>query len=199
MSEKSMAKGLIYGITAAFILSLLSALVISAAKKSIADLPVYGTNPQFQLTERSGVIFNSQQMLGRLWLVDFIFTNCQGACPTMSGHMSDLYKMYAHSDKINFLSISVDPERDTLEVLSDYAKSQGVTDNRWLFTRGDIDYIIDICENGYMLPAENLPMGHSTKFVLVDHNGQIRGYYDALYDPDVEQLKTHIRELARAM
>jgi protein SCO1/2 len=199
MSEKSMPKGLIYGIAAVFMFSLLSALVISAAKKSVADLPIYGTNPQFELTERSGEPFHSKEMQGRLWLVDFIFTNCQGACPTMSGHMSDFYKLYAHSDKINFLSISVDPQRDTLDVLREYAASQGVTDNRWLFTRGDIDDVIDISENGYMLAAENLPMGHSTKFVLIDHNGQIRGYYDALYDPDVEQLKTHIRELARAM
>ena len=75
MSEKSMPKGLIYGIVAVFLISLLSALVISAAKKSIADLPVYGTNPQFELTERSGDTFNSKDMQGKLWLVDFIFTN----------------------------------------------------------------------------------------------------------------------------
>ncbi len=199
MSEKSFPKGFVYGIVFAFILSFFSALVISAAKKSIADLPVYGKNPQFELIEQSGETFNSRDMNGALWLVDFIFTNCQGACPTMSGHMSDFYTLYAHSDKIRFLSISVDPKRDTLEVLQNYAKAQGVVDNRWLFTRGDIHYIIDICENGYMLPAENLPMGHSTKFILIDHVGHIRGYYDALYDPDMDQLKIHIRELARAM
>ncbi len=199
MSDKTFPKVLIGGIAFAFIVSLLGAFVISAAKKSVADLPVYGTNPHFELTERQGQLFNFKDMVGTLWLVDFIFTNCQGACPVMSGHMADFYKLYAHSDKIRFLSISVDPERDTLPVLQEYALSQGVVDNRWLFTRGEINYVIEICEKGYMLPAENLPMGHSTKFILIDHKGQIRGYYDALYDPDIEQLKIHIRELARAM
>lgn len=199
MSDKTFPKALIAGIAFAFIISLLGAVIISAAKKSIADLPVYGTNPQFELMERKGELFNSKDMAGTLWLVDFIFTNCKGACPVMSGHMSDFYKLYAHSDKIRFLSISVDPERDTLEVLREYAKSQGVVDDRWLFVRGAIDSVITICEKGYMLAAEDLPMGHSTKFILIDQNSQIRGYYDALYDPDVEQLKVHIRELARAM
>ncbi len=199
MPDKSFLRGLVFGIISAFILALMAALVINLARTSRANLPVLGTVPEFALTERSGDTFESSQMHGKLWLVDFIFTNCEGACPVMSGHMSDFYKLYEHSDKINFLSISVDPERDTLPVLREYALSHGVTDNRWLFTRGPIENVIEICEQGFMLAAVNLPMGHSTKFVLVDEKGQIRGYYDALYDPDMEIIKTHIRELARDM
>ncbi|MBN1479923.1 SCO family protein [candidate division KSB1 bacterium] len=199
MSTNSLPKGFVFGIIFAFLLAVGAALVISAAHYSRANLPVLGSAPDFTLTERSGEPFSSEDMRGTLWLVDFIFTHCQAACPVMSGHMAELYKLYAHSDKIRFLSISVDPERDTMEVLQDYADKQGVTDNRWMFVRGEIDYIIEICEQGFMLPAENLPMGHSTKFVLVDQVGQIRGYYDALDDPDIDVLKTHIRELARQM
>jgi protein SCO1/2 len=199
MSEQSFPKGLLFSIIAAFLIALLGALVIQAAKASRADMPVLGQVPEFVLAERSGEPFNSAEMQGTLWLVDFIFTNCQAACPVMSGHMSDFYKLYAHSDKIRFLSISVDPERDTLPVLQEYAKKQGVSDNRWLFTRGPIEKVIEISERGFMLAAENLPMGHSTKFVLVDENKQIRGYYDAMHDPDMALIQTHIRALAREM
>ncbi len=117
----------------------------------------------------------------------------------MSGHLAKLYKLYSHSDKVNFLSISVDPERDTIQALKAYAAAQGVTDNRWIFCRGPIEEVIQVCENGFMLPAENLPMGHSTKFVLLDAKMQIRGYYDALSESEVDLLKAHIRELARKM
>ena len=199
MSEKSFPKGLLFGIFAAFVIALIGALVIQAAKASRSNLPVLGQAPEFTLTERSGESFNSSEMQGTLWLVDFIFTNCQAACPVMSGHMSDFYELYAHSDQIRFLSISVDPERDTLPVLQEYAKNHGVTDDRWLFVRGPIDKVIEISEQGFMLAAENLPMGHSTKFVLVDENKQIRRYYDAMHDPDMELIQTHIRALAREM
>lgn len=199
MSTNFLPKGLFFGIIFAFLLALGAALVISAARYSRANLPILGSAPDFTLTERSGEPFSSADMRGTLWLVDFIFTHCQAACPIMSGHMAELYKLYGHSEKIRFTSISVDPERDTIAVLEDYADKQGVTDSRWLFVRGEIDYIIKICEQGFMLPAENLPMGHSTKFILVDQMGQIRGYYDALDDSEMDLLKTHIRELARMM
>lgn len=190
---------LLFGIGFAFVLALFAAFVIQMAKTSRADLPVIATVPEFTLTERSGEPVSHTDLPGTLWVVDFIFTNCQGACPVMTREMSELYELYSNSEKIRFLSISVDPERDTLEVLRNYAQSHGVTDDRWLFTRGPIEDVVRISEQGFLLPAENLPMGHSTKFVLVDENSYIRGYYDALNKAEVELMKTHIRELARKM
>ncbi len=190
---------LLIGLLAAFALAIVAAFVIKSAKSSRADLPVITSVPEFTLTERSGQEITRSDMLGTLWVVDFIFTNCPSACPIMSREMAELYEVYSHSSNIRFLSISVDPERDTLETLRDYAKSLGVTDNRWLFARGPIEKVIQISEKGFLLPAENLPMGHSTKFVLVDEQANIRGYYDALNKAEIELMKTHIRELARKM
>ena len=199
VDEKSFPKTIILSILFAFIISFAGSLVIKAAKGSLADSIIYAIVPDFAFEDKSGDIFSSRQMEGRVWIVDFIFTNCQGACPIMNGHMSKLYQLYAHSDKVHFLSISVDPERDTVEVLQQYAAKQGVGDDRWTFCRGPIDKVIAVCEQGFLLPAENLPMGHTTKFAVVDDKMQIRGYYDALVDAEIEKLKTQVRELVRKM
>lgn len=200
MSDNNpLLKTLVIGILFSFVLAAIAAIVIRQAQFSRADLPVLGRVPNFEFTERSGIPFGKEEMKGSICVVDFIFTNCPSACPIMSSHISELYKLYAHSDKIRFVSISVDPARDSLRVLQEYAKSHGVTDNRWLFLRAPIEQVITLSEKGVMLPAENLPMGHSTKLVLVDPNGNIRGYYDGLNDASIAHLKEAIKALAKRM
>ena len=200
MNENSSSpKALIFGVLFVFLIAFSAGLVIKTARHSIADLEVYGRTPQFTLEDMNGDMFSSDEMRGKIWIVDFIFTNCPNACPIMSEQMSQLYKLYSHSDRVHFLSLSVDPTRDTKSALQRYAKDQGVNDTRWSFVRGELDKIIDISENGFSLAAENLPMGHSTKFILIDEKMQIRGYYDGLVPADIERLKLHVRELARHM
>ena len=99
---------------------------------------------------------------------------------------------------LQLVCVSVVPDNDTPEVLRQYAASYGVTDDRWILLHAPLDHVKDLCENGFMLPAEDLPQGHSGKFVLVDRQGRIRGYYDHDNDADQDLLKTHIRALLRA-
>jgi len=98
---------------------------------------------------------------------------------------------------VQFVSISVDPDRDTLQVLREYAESWDVDDNRWVFLRAPIEDVIALMEGGFKLPAGELPMGHSNRFVLVDQNGVIRSYHDSFDDAALETLKNNMRELAR--
>ena len=192
-------KSLLWGILAAMILAAGAAIVIKQAQNSREDLPVLATVPEFELLKSDSTTFNSSELRGKIFVLDFIFTSCPGACPVMSAKMSELYQYYAHSDKVQFISISVDPERDTLEVLREYAKKQGVTDDRWIFLRGPVEEVKRISEKGFYLAAENLPGGHSTKFVLIDEKGQIRAYYDALNVSIMGLLKTQLTALARKL
>jgi protein SCO1/2 len=112
--------------------------------------------------------------------------------------MQELYESFRGSDDVRFLSISVDPERDTLEVLRDYADSLGVDDERWLFARGPIEDVVALSEKGFLLAAANLPMGHSTRFALVDRDGGIRGYYDSRDEASLKTLKNELRGLVRS-
>jgi len=114
----------------------------------------------------------------------------------MATKMGELYKLYDSSSRVQFISISVDPEHDSLTVLQAYAERQGVTDNRWVFLHGAIDSVVNLSENGFKIAADDLPGGHTTRFILVDQKGRIRGYYDGLDDASLGIMKTHIRQLA---
>ncbi len=178
-----------------FTLGITATFVFLEARSSLAELPVLSIVPKFELIERNGAAFGSKDLQGKINVVDFIFTNCQGPCPVMVDNMSELYQAFVGSVKVQFISISVDPERDSLAVLDEYAKRHGVTDNRWVFLRGDLDTIKWLSESGFMLAADELPAMHSTKFALVDDKGQIRRYYPGTDNASMNILKAHIKEL----
>jgi len=171
--------------------------VINKANTARTQLPVLGEIPPFEFVERSGETFGLDNLKGKVHVVDFIFTNCLGPCPVMAINMGDLYKAFGDSDKVGFLSITVDPERDTIVALQDYAEKVGVTDSRWQFIRGDMNELVDLSEKGFMVPAEGLPGGHSTKFVLLDKDAKIRGYYTGTDKASIDILKRDIATLLR--
>ena len=128
-----------------------------------------------------------EDLAGRPWVADMIFTRCAATCPLMTAAMEDLGAELPEG--VRRVSISVDPVHDRPEVLAEYARSHGVgPDDDWLFLTGPRPEVIDLVQEGFKLgvaedPAnEDEPITHSTKFVLVDGEGRIRGYYDGL-DP----------------
>ena len=133
--------GLVIGIVAVFLLALLALVVIEMAQQSRYKLPDYGVIPDFRFTERSGAAYGTDEMKGKINVVNFFFTNCTGPCPFMNSQVAKLYRKYAPNNEVQFVSISVDPQRDSLAVLREYAKNFGVTDYRWLFLRGPMDEV----------------------------------------------------------
>jgi protein SCO1/2 len=128
--------------------------------------------------------------------VDFIFTRCPGPCPIMSAQMKELYEIYRDYQQVQFVSFTVDPEYDSLNVLQEYAENYGVDDDRWVFIWAEKPRIEKLYEEGFKLGGE-LPYNHSTKFVLVDQQGMIRGYYSTEDDISMSILRTHLRNLAK--
>lgn len=181
------------------ILASIALFVTWQADRSRSELPVLGQVTKFEFVAQSGEPFGLENLKGRLNVVDFIFTRCMGPCPIMSATMAQLYQLYDGSNKIRFVSISVDPEYDSVEVLHTYAVNHGVTDDRWIFLRGPMEEVKRISEKDFMLDAQDLPIGHSTKFILVDEQAQIRGYYDSFDDTSLKLLKTHLRGLAKKL
>ena len=171
--------------TAAFI-------VINKAEMSRVTLPQFTSVPEFSFLDQNEEVFDLNRLQGKISLVDFFFTRCKGPCPIMSSHMNQIYTFYSGNDNIQIVSISVDPEYDTFEALKQYAFDQTVTDGRWNFIRNDMEHVVDLCENGFMLPAEGLPGNHSTKFALVDEAGMIRGYYSGTDSTSIVQIKSDI-------
>ncbi|PIO48938.1 MAG: hypothetical protein CMR00_02335 [[Chlorobium] sp. 445] len=170
---------------------------IQSANFSRQEIPVIAKVPPFTMRDQDGLPFTEKDLLGKITIFDFFFTRCPGACPIMTKQMAELYNLYAASNRIQFVSVTVDPGHDTLEVLKAYAAAHGVTDTRWKFLHGPIDSVIALSEKGFMLPAENLPSGHSTKLILIDQDGQIRGYFSYNDNASISVLKTQVRELAK--
>jgi cytochrome oxidase Cu insertion factor (SCO1/SenC/PrrC family) len=153
-------------------------------------LPVYGEVPPFRFENVDGKRLGLQDLGGRPWVADFIFTNCAGSCPMMTLEMRDLARAVARSP-VRLVSFTVDPDRDTLPVLAEYAKRNQADLSRWFFLRASKPDVDRLARNGFKLgvvqglsPEE--PVIHSQKLVLVDGRGRIRGYYDGT-DPEVIQ------------
>jgi protein SCO1/2 len=160
----------------------------------------YWSAPEFTLTERSGKPVSLADLKGKVWIADFFYTTCPGPCPMLTSRLSDLQKQLANDADVRLVSISSDPEKDTPEVLREYASHFGAGD-RWLFLTGQKTAIYKLANEGFKLGlAEDKtakePISHSTKLVLVDRAGTIRGFYDGV-DGNISRLITDIRTLEK--
>ena len=169
----------------------------------LANRPIrsYGTVPNFQLTNQNNQPFGSTQLAGKIWIADFIFTSCPGPCPMVSSRMSELQRPLEKTD-VHLVSFSVDPEKDTPEVLRGYADKLKAQPARWDFLTGSKSTIYDLSKNGFKLAVSDgseeagVPV-HSTRIVLVDRHGEIRGYYEATAADAVTKLLADTSHLLR--
>jgi protein SCO1/2 len=157
-------------------------------------LPIIGRLPDFRLTERSGKTVTLADLEGKVWVADFIFTYCGGPCPIMTRRMREFHQALERESLADVLtvSISVDPERDTPAVLTEYATMFETDGYNWFFLTGNEREILDLTIKGFKLAVEpeqgTDQLIHSTRFVLVDPQAQIRGYYEIVTDEEIEAL-----------
>lgn len=161
----------------------------------------YGMVPPFQLLNQNGQSFGSEQLAGKIWIADFIYTTCPGPCPMISSRMSELQKPLEKTD-VHLVSFSVDPNKDTPDVLRGYAEKLQADSGRWDFLTGAKSAIYKLSHDGFKLAVsdgsgeQGIPV-HSTRMVLVDRHGQIRGYYDATEADAVTKLLADTNHLLR--
>lgn len=157
------------------IVSLL-ALLSLAGCSSKPDLPTLGSVERFELTDQTSKTFDSAQLKGKIWVADFFFTTCPGPCPRMSSQMHQV-QMALEKDGIQLVSMTVDPEHDSPAVLDTYSKTYKATPGVWHFLTGEKQKLNHLARNVFKLGVVDGSLEHSTRFVLVDGAGQIRGYY----------------------
>jgi len=176
-------------------------LLLSLLAGCAKPLPVFGAVPEFSLKRESGEPVSKKSLEGGVWVADFIYTGCSEACPLLSMRMSELQKRLEKVLPIPLLvSISVDPETDTPERLSAYAKRYGADPSRWMFLTGDSEVIQKTVTEGFKLSdvksKEDGSIFHANKFVLVDRRGRIRGYYES-EEAGVKRLMEDLPRLQR--
>lgn len=191
-------KFLVIAAIVSFVLTGIMYLALKQTGSGVAEIQRFGPVTAFEFTERNGQAFTADHLKGKINVLDFIFTRCPGPCPIMTSKMATMYRRYAHDPRVQFVSISVDPDHDSLSVLRAYAEKYGVTDNRWAFLRGPIEEVHRVSEQIFKLGGE-LPSLHSSKFILVDGDSSIRGYFSSEEDEAMSTLQTHIDQLVKAL
>ena len=168
----------------------------SCAWRSSA-LPVFFDVPEFHLTAQDGQPFDSKILTGKIWVADFIYTTCPGPCPRMTSQMHEVQSAIGQLTDVKLVSFTVDPARDTPPVLAGYAQAHGATAGRWYFLTGPVPALQTLDRDVFKLGNLDASLEHSTRFVLVDRHGRIRGYYGAAQDDPTPTLIVDIRRLER--
>ena len=161
------------------------------------DLPDYGPVPAFALEERSGATVALRDLLGKVWVADFVFTNCAGVCPAMSHCMQQVHEAMKSDPDSRCVTITTDPARDTPEVLRAYADRYAASPDRWLFLRGPQPDVLALQYQGFKMGSPTDPFLHSERLVLVDRKGRIRGWYQGTEEAGVQVLLKDYRRLVK--
>ena len=158
----------------------------ASLRRDIEKLPVIRAVPEFSLTDQNGQTVTNADLRGKIWIADFIFTRCKGPCPLMTSRMLEMQKALTKTPEVKLVSVTVDPEYDTPEVLKGYAGANFADPDRWKFLTGDKAVIEKLVTEGFMqhLDEENGEPVHGTMFLVVDGNGMVRSAR-MLEDPEL--------------
>jgi protein SCO1/2 len=187
------------------ILSVACAVCLTACGSEPSTAPVLGTLPDFALVDQDTEEFGSDELRGKVWVADFVFTRCPDMCPMLTSVMARVQRQLTGDpalEDVRLVSISVDPEHDTPARLAAYAEKHGADRGRWAFLTGPRQEIWLLSRDGFRLAvgeapgSAEAPIFHSDKFVLADREGRIRGYYDALDQKAQLALMRDIRIVA---
>ncbi|CAD2078729.1 SCO family protein [Jeotgalicoccus meleagridis] len=172
-------------------------LILSAcSSNAVEPMSRYGNEVNdFEVTNQNGDTFTKEDMEGKVWLMDFIFTNCATVCPPMTQNMTAVTQALEEKgiEDYGVLSFSVDPETDSPEVLTEYAEWYDIPENtEWQFVTGyDYDFIRGFAEDNFKTIVAPPPEGsnqvtHGTSFYLIDQEGTILKDYAGIDSGDTE-------------
>jgi protein SCO1/2 len=145
----------------------------------------------FELTERSGKPFRSADMRGRVWVATYFFTTCPGQCLRLNANLQVLNNL-PELKEVTWVSITCDPDNDSLEALRAYADRFKADPNRWLFCRGDLDYVQRVAKG--MLLYLSLK-GHQDRAIVFDRTGQMRGEFDGTSEIECNRMRDLLQKL----
>jgi cytochrome oxidase Cu insertion factor (SCO1/SenC/PrrC family) len=161
----------------------------------------FGDVAPFAFTERGGATVKREDLLGEPWVASSIFTRCTGPCPAVTSTMKKLQARLADS-QAKLVTFSVDPEYDTPAVLKQYAQAAGADPRRWLFLTGPSASIDAFIRQSFLSPVErsaSAPVGehvsHSTRLVVVDKQGRVRGFYSGETGADLDAIVARVKFL----
>jgi cytochrome oxidase Cu insertion factor (SCO1/SenC/PrrC family) len=122
---------------------------------ALEGLQVFGALPEFTLTERNRQPVTRADMIGKVWVANFIYTRCADTCPLQTARLATLQADFSEGRGLVLISITVDPKHDIPSVLAEYAARFGADRERWWFLTGHKDTIYALIRDGFHLSVED--------------------------------------------
>jgi len=160
------------------------------------NLPDIKKVPTFKGNLDNGKTFSEKDIQGSITIVSFFFASCSDICPRMNTVLADIVQRHT-SNNISFVSITVDPENDTIQALAKYRKDHKYDDSRWKFLRIEKDSLLTLTINGFMVGSSENPANHSARFILLDDKSHIRAYYDPFDKQKLSELDNLLSEISK--
>lgn len=202
-------KGIVIGVTG-MVLLVVGLLFLPSKKKDEQwerenKIDTYWEVGDFELIDQNGARFSSEELKGKIWLANFVFTSCAAECPLLTQQMTLVRRNLGPRPDVAYVSFSVDPQTDTPERLARYAKTYG-EDPRWTLLTGEVETVTDLVTKKFLLPLSrdeedmvgasgDRTISHSNKMLVVDGNGVVRYFCDGLNQRTVESLSDVIQVL----
>lgn len=157
---------------------------------------VYYSIPDFSFVDQDNKPFSTADANGKILVVNYFFATCKDVCPRMNGMLAKIYPKFQDVSSVQFMSISVDPEHDSPQVLNEYAKKFGAKSVSWKFLNGSKDMLLKT-GLGMLLPVSesDSTLDHSQQIILIDKERHIRGVYNGLTKDGIDQLEKEIKVL----
>ncbi|MEI6086138.1 MAG: SCO family protein [Bacteroidota bacterium] len=159
----------------------------------------------FHFKTQDNQIFTEKDMLGKVCVVEYFFTNCKGICPKMNTNMKMIAEAFKNEPDFLIVSHTCDPERDSVGRMKVYSDSLKVDTKKWIFLTGRKDSLYSQARSSYLLddPKNNVEkiedqFIHTQFFALIDKDGKVRGQvYDGLKADELEKLKVDVGKLLK--
>jgi len=157
---------------------------------------------EFELYSQNGDTFRLDDVDGKIYVTDFFFTTCGNICPKMTTQMKGLHDYYMDDEDVMFVSHTVYPEMDSIEVLKAYADKYEIDSDKWVLLTGSKKEIYSLARKSYFAVLTEGDGGerdfvHTENFMLMDKQQRIRGYYDGTLVNEMERLKNDIEILRK--
>lgn len=201
-------------VTLVICVPLLAFTLVNYVESNSKSLPYYGENfveikksedrkvGDFEFTNQDGLTQVSTFVKGKVWIACYFFTTCPTICPRMIAGMGDIQREFSDEDQLRMVSFTVDPDKDTPEVLKQYASIRNINTAKWNLLTGNKKDLYKYARKELTLLATDGDGGpqdfiHSDRLVLIDQDNLIRGYYDGTESTEVKQLIKDIRKLIK--
>lgn len=162
---------------------------------------IYPTIPNFAFIDQNNDTVRNADFEGKIYVSDFFFTHCPTICPKVTAQMLRVYTEFKDSSTVRLIAHSIDPKRDTVGRLRDYAEKLGVKAPKWRFVTGERDSIYSIADDYFSIAKEDpkSPGGfdHSGRLILVDKKRRVRSFCDGTDVEDVTRFMNDIKRLLK--